>query len=135
MGSGTTIKTAVLAIAAMAVGSVAFADEAGKNEYITYCATCHGADGTGGGPLASALTTAPPDLTVIAQDNDGDFLFGDIVRVVDGRSGIMGHGANMPVWGDRFTAASDEGMASDHDVMEVRGRVLSLVMYLESIQK
>lgn len=126
---------AILAICGMTVGNSAIADDVGKQEYMTYCASCHGTAGTGDGPLASILTVRVPDLTVIARDNDGDFLFREIVEVVDGRSGIMGHGATMPVWGDRFMPASDEGMASENDMLEVRGRILSLVYYLESIQK
>ncbi len=124
---------AALAAALAVLANLAFAEDVGKHEYLTYCATCHGADGTGTGPLAASLTIPVPDLTIIASSNDGDFLFGEIVRVVDGRSGIMGHGATMPVWGDRFlvSATSQRGETAE---MVTRGRILSLVYYLESIQ-
>jgi mono/diheme cytochrome c family protein len=35
----------------------------GKEMYISYCAACHGTDGKGNGPAASALKIPPADLT------------------------------------------------------------------------
>ncbi|WP_370458558.1 hypothetical protein [Aliiroseovarius sp. PrR006] len=56
--------------------------------------------------------------------------------MVDGRSGVMAHGSDMPVWGDQFSADAGSGLERDLSaVYEVRGRILSLVYYLESIQK
>ena len=41
----------------------------------------------------------------------------------------------MPVFGAMFTASSAGGGDDYGAVIEVRGRILSLAMYLESIQK
>jgi mono/diheme cytochrome c family protein len=38
----------------------------GKDLYVQYCQTCHGADGRGDGPSAASLPTRPEDLTDIA---------------------------------------------------------------------
>lgn len=127
---------ATLAVAGMSMTGAVLADDAGKDEYMTYCATCHGAMAVGDGPMAEFMSVKMPDLTRIAEGNDGNFPVLDVVHVVDGRTGVMAHGAEMPVWGDQFSAEANGGMEGDYsDVYEVRGRILSLVYYIESIQK
>ena len=56
----------LLANAAIALTSPAWAQDldAGRNEFLSKCATCHGADGKGDGPLGSKLKTKPPNLTI-----------------------------------------------------------------------
>jgi hypothetical protein len=39
----------------------------GKQTYLEYCAVCHGPDGRGTGPAASALKDPPADLTTLAN--------------------------------------------------------------------
>ena len=56
--------------ASAAVGD-SIAHGAGPVEF--YCATCHGRDGKGNGPVAAALKVVPPDLTRLARDNGGAF--------------------------------------------------------------
>lgn len=57
-----------------------------------------------------------------------------IIHVIDGRSGVGPHGTLMPIWGERFKV--DEIVESGPYGAEVivRGRILSLAQYLESIQ-
>src|SRR4249920_1295549 len=45
----------------------------GRGLFDFYCATCHGRDGKGAGPVASALKVPPPDLTHLARGNTGVF--------------------------------------------------------------
>jgi mono/diheme cytochrome c family protein len=105
---------------------------AGRAEYLQYCASCHGAEGKGNGPLAEDLRTAPADLTHISQRRGGTFPEPLISEIIDGRRRMRGHGpGNMPVWGRRFDQEVPYGEAGD---IAVRGRVALLVEYLRSIQ-
>ena len=120
--------------AAALLAAPAMAEDLGKEEYMNACASCHGESGTGDGPLAELMTVAVPDLTTISARNDGAFPFMDIFMVVDGRTGIRGHGYPMPVWGDRFEAEAGERYGPYGAEEVVRGRILSLVYHLQSLQ-
>jgi mono/diheme cytochrome c family protein len=105
----------------------------GKQEYQSYCATCHGAAAKGNGPMAELLTRKPTDLTQLSQKNGGEFPFWRVYRIIDGREEVMSHGArNMPVWGAHFSSEASEGPDTENKVL---GRVLGLVYYLQSIQE
>ena len=113
----------------------AYADEmAGKAEYMGACASCHGESALGDGPLAGLLNINTPGLTGIAAANDGEFPFMETFMIVDGRTGVRAHGGVMPVWGDHFKSAAGDIGAYGSEVV-TRGRIASLVMYLESIQE
>ena len=102
----------------------------GADLFITYCASCHGRDGTGHGPLARALRQAPSDLTQLSNHNGGVFPNVRVQRIIDGRD-IESHGdREMPVWGDIFRADRDR-----RGVESAATRIAALVRYLESIQR
>jgi mono/diheme cytochrome c family protein len=107
--------------------------EVGGEAFQTYCASCHGMDARGAGPVAAALSRPPPDLTRIAARRGGDFPTGEIAAWIDGRLAPAAHGSReMPVWGYRFA----EGLpAAELSQDLVRGRILTLVEYLRSIQQ
>ena len=123
----------------LATAVAGFADETGRDEYMVACAVCHGESGKGNGPLAPVLNIASPDLTQLAKNNPkeaGTFPFLDVLMIVDGRSGVRAHGdTSMPVWGDRFEESAAETAGPFGTELQVRGRLLSLVYYLESIQE
>lgn len=99
--------------------------------YRTYCASCHGVDATGDGPIAEHLRVRPTDLTQISKRNEGRFPTEQIHKIVDGRQPVRGHGGgDMPVWGDAFKNAIDRT-----DDAAVQAKLAALVDYLESIQK
>ena len=101
----------------------------GVDIYRAHCASCHGMEGKGDGPVASALTTRPPDLTTIAQRNGGVFPAARIKKVIAGDEGVAAHGSReMPVWGPVFHQIQE-----DRDYGEIR--LQNLVDYLKSIQK
>lgn len=76
---------------------------AGSDLYLRYCASCHGTDAKGGGPLAGSLTTAPADLTTLAQRSGGHFDESAVMATIDGRRAVAAHGPrDMPVWGAVF---------------------------------
>ena len=114
--------------------SPAFADVSGKHEYTVACAGCHGESGMGNGPRAGLLNTSTPSLVSLAEDNDGIFPLETVLTTIDGRDGVRAHGSTMPIWGERYqnSATSQRGESAD---MVARGRILSLVYYLQSIQQ
>jgi len=125
---------AITALAIAAFSTQALAQDAGEQEYMNSCASCHGASGEGDGPLADLMTVDLPDLTQLSAQNEGEFPMLDVIMTIDGRSGIRGHGYPMPVWGDRFKVEASE--AGDYAAeIDTRGRVLSLALHLQSLQK
>ena len=105
---------------------------AGKPAFELYCATCHGRDAKGGGPASNLLTVKPADLTMISKKNDGKFPFWRVYGTIDGREDVKGHGTReMPIWGAEFRAQAGSSPVAQS---QVRGRILELVYYLESIQ-
>jgi mono/diheme cytochrome c family protein len=102
----------------------------GAPTFRTYCATCHGKEGRGDGPLAGHLRVAPPDLTQLAKQNKGEFPWELVRKVVDGRESVKGHGGpDMPVWGDAFKR-SGEGYSEE----SVKQRIEELTQFVASIQ-
>jgi len=100
----------------------------GPDLFRAYCASCHGKDGKGNGPVAATLRATVPDLTIITVSNDGNFPVARIKRIIMGEGMIASHGSReMPVWGPIFHQVEE-------DVDRGNVRVENLVTYLESIQ-
>ena len=101
----------------------------GPELFRAYCATCHGKDAKGGGPMAASLRIAPSDLTRIAARNGGTFPFLQVQKIIAGEQPLPStHGSReMPVWGPIFSEVS-----WDQDLGRVR--IYSLAKYLEAIQ-
>jgi len=101
----------------------------GKEMFIAYCASCHGADAKGNGPAASALNSKPADLTVLAAHNGGKFPASRVMSILRGEATVTAHGnRDMPVWGPVFWK-----MSQGHPA-ELQQRVANLTHYLESLQ-
>jgi mono/diheme cytochrome c family protein len=101
----------------------------GADLFRTYCASCHGVNGTGSGPLAGQLRRSPPDLTRYAVRNGGVFPVERVRRIIDGRDvGVHGD-RSMPVWGDVFKRESRAGDDT------AAARIEALVTFLRSIQE
>lgn len=101
----------------------------GPDLYRAYCAVCHGADATGGGPMAGSLKTAPPDLTLLAARNGGVFPREQVRRIISGEQAQASHGTReMPLWGPIFSQVT-------RDVDLGRVRVDNLARYLETLQR
>lgn len=102
----------------------------GRDLYGFYCASCHGRDGRGGGPVAPTLHVDPPDLTRLAARNGGVFPRLRVEAIVDGRIDppLATHGSReMPVWGPIFSGL-------DADEAANRVRIENIVLYLETLQ-
>jgi len=105
---------------------------AGREAYLRYCASCHGTEGKGNGPLAEDLRVAPADLTQISARRGGVFPQAMIAEFIDGRRRVRAHGpGNMPVWGERFDREVPTSPSGD---IMIRSRVMLLIEYLRSIQ-
>ena len=126
---------AAIAVAAMLFAPSARAEEAGKREYDFNCAACHGDTGRGDGSMTHFLNVKTPDLTALSKNNDGTFPLLRVIHIIDGREGLGPHGTMMPVWGERFTASEVEDTQPYGAEVIVRGRILSLALYLESLQQ
>jgi mono/diheme cytochrome c family protein len=101
----------------------------GPDLFKMYCASCHGRDGKGGGPVAASLKVPPPDLTVLTQRQKGVFPKFEVETIITGPAEIGPHGSDeMPVWGLIFRALD----ASD---TRAKARIKNLVTYIESIQQ
>ena len=120
--------TAALAAAAP---SPVVSVESGAALFRSYCASCHGTDAKGDGPLAANLRIAPADLTRIAMRNHGKLDAEKVRRAIDGRGPKEIHGgSDMPVWGDAFKRAGE-----GYSEAKVKERIDALVDYLASLQK
>jgi len=97
--------------------------------YRYYCATCHGMAGKGNGPAAPALKTMPPDLTVMAKNNDGKFPALKVLHILENGTDLAAHGSkDMPIWGPLFRS-----MGPDRSLGHLRQANLN--DYLKSIQE
>ena len=128
---------------AMEAGDV----DIGKAEFQSSCASCHGADAKGQGPVSSQLKTSPSDLTMLAKHNTGVFPTDAVYDTIYGSKTIPAHGSReMPVWGERFNPI----VSLPHDVdpyywqkagpqrspdVVVRARILAVIDYLNRIQQ
>jgi mono/diheme cytochrome c family protein len=103
---------------------------AGQDLFTFYCATCHGLDAKGNGPIAAALKVPPADLTQLRRRNRGGFPRERLIGFIAGGGPTLNgaHGSNeMPVWGPIF-------MALDPSDRMTTIRIENVVQYLESIQ-
>ena len=101
----------------------------GKQMYVNYCASCHGIDGKGDGPVAQSLKMPPADLTLLSKNNNGKFPDRHIFAVLQSGADIPSHGTpEMPVWGPIL----GELDKANPDMKKLR--ISNLIRYLKSIQ-
>lgn len=102
----------------------------GKQTYVEYCAACHGSDGRGMGPAASALKTPPADLSTLAKRHGGKFPYDYVADIVRFGKPVVAHGSNdMPVWGPIFAVRDNFNEAA------VRQRIKNLCKFLATLQE
>ena len=103
----------------------------GASIFRNYCATCHGLDGRGNGPVSKALKREVPDLTRLSQRNDGAFPAIHVRNtIMFGTDDLLpAHGSKeMPIWGPIF-----HEIEFDRDLGHVR--LENITKYLQSIQR
>jgi mono/diheme cytochrome c family protein len=100
----------------------------GAEMFRSYCASCHGKDGTGNGPAAIALKKPPSDLTTLSKRNEGTFPENAVYVAISGQFSVPAHGSGeMPVWGEVFSRTGTDA--------EAKLRLTNLTKYLQSIQR
>jgi mono/diheme cytochrome c family protein len=107
----------------------------GQDLYMSYCMQCHGVDAKGDGPMAEMIAINTPDLSSLAERNDGTFPTEVVARQIDGRAPMLAHGGDMPIFGPFLE--SDRNVAlrlHSGQTMMVGLPMANLVVYLESIQ-
>jgi mono/diheme cytochrome c family protein len=103
----------------------------GAAMYAEYCAVCHGATGKGDGPAAPALKTAPGNLTMLSQRNNGKFPEMQVQSMIEGKIGVTAHGTReMPVWGPLFKYLGTSGNGTSSALL----RVKNLTDYVKTLQ-
>ena len=101
----------------------------GARIFRNYCASCHGVNGRGDGPVAPALKSKVPLLTTLAQRNHGTFPTERVRGIIAGDENHAAHGSReMPIWGPVF-----HRIENDQDLGYVRLR--NVTEYLISIQQ
>ena len=99
----------------------------GKSLFHEYCAVCHGDDGKGAGPAASALKQPPGDLTWFARNNSGKFPEERFLRIINGSEAVTAHGTqDMPIWGTIFSNSGNLSLT--------QLRVHALLEFVEQMQ-
>lgn len=102
----------------------------GDEMYKNYCASCHGPEGKGNGPAASALKAAPADLTTLSKNNGGKYPAMKVSSILHGEEALPAHGSKeMPIWGNLFWT-----MSAGHQA-EVQQRIANLNKHLELLQQ
>ncbi len=106
----------------------------GQRAYLRACASCHGTDARGDGPVAPTLKVPPPDLTRLASRHGGRFPREYVVDAVTGTAPIAAHGtSDMPVW--RLTFGPTSSGAAAAAALRRRRWLDGLVDYLETVQE
>ncbi|KPP84999.1 MAG: cytochrome c553 [Rhodobacteraceae bacterium HLUCCA08] len=126
----------VMALGLALIGAPVLGEDAdeGARLYSQYCATCHGVDATGAGPMAPALVLQPPDLTGLGARNDGVFPTARVAMRIDGRDPLVAHGSPMPVYGDYFSGIDTPIKVETGQPMMTSAPVADLIAFLEGIQ-
>jgi len=104
--------------------------DSGQAMYKEYCAVCHGNDGKGNGPAASALKKAPADLSTLTSRNGGKFPSTKVYGYIQGQDAVAAHGSReMPIWGQVFQSMAGTDPTLQHQ------RLSNLTEYLKTLQK
>ncbi len=110
----------------------AFEEYSGEETFHRFCASCHGPEGHGDGPVASGIPIMVPDLTLLKRRMGDEFPEAVLRRIIDGRNAVVYHGTRyMPVWGYEFWVEEGADPEAEENVEII---ISNLIEYLESIQ-
>ena len=120
-------------LALMTLSLPALADDAVRGQviYMTHCATCHGIEATGDGPMARVLHVPPADLTALAED--GVFPMSRVLSRITGAE-MEVHGGPMPLFGMILQGESEAVPLETGAEMVVPEAVADVAAYLATLQ-
>lgn len=135
MRAGFAIGAAVAGLAALAAcapdGKVA-----GRALYDQYCASCHGAGGTGNGPAAAGLASKPADLTGISVRSGGSFPLVRVMSTIDGYTRRGDRASVMPELGAALQDGPMVRIATGGGISTpAPANLVALAEYLRTIQR
>ncbi len=107
----------------------------GSEDFVTFCAGCHGTSGQGDGPAAAGLDRKPADLTGLSARNNGVFPGTRVMAKIWGYTG--GHDGTSPMpqfgpllQGDLVPYDGGDGIATPTPV-----RLVAIAEFLKTLQK
>jgi mono/diheme cytochrome c family protein len=135
---GIFLLMAIVAALSFVSSALAADNNASKNDvrdgqkyFVRYCASCHGTNGTGDGPVAKSLNKPPANLRLLSDKYGSPLPAAKLAELIDGRDAVRAHGtADMPVWGERLYAMG-QGERGELGISEIIGKI---VAYLDTIQ-
>jgi mono/diheme cytochrome c family protein len=105
----------------------------GRDAYLQYCASCHGPNAEGDGPMAGELRARPADLTRLTERFGSPLRTRQLLDRIDGRDMARAHGsAEMPVWGRKLASNAPRTQGTE---TQTRGTLLIIIEWLATIQK
>jgi hypothetical protein len=127
---GCLVATALLTSPAHAQ---AFEEYSGEATYYRFCASCHGEQARGDGPVSAVIEITVPDLTLIRRRSGDNFPEETLRRIIDGRDAVIYHGTRyMPVWGYEFWVEEGADKEAEERVVTI---IDNLIGYIVSIQR
>ena len=125
----------ILGLSIWATGAIASDAKEGKALFMNHCATCHGIEASGHGPMAGVLVIKPSDLTMLSASNGGVFPTARVAFRIDGRDPLVSHGSPMPVYGPFFEGEDMAIKAPSGQPILTSKPIADLLAYLESLQE
>ena len=131
-----TIRAMILALAAAGAASAQDIDvEAGEILLFNSCWQWHGLDAKGLGPMAEMLAIETPDLTELSKRNAGVFPTDAVAMQIDGRSPVLAHGGEMPIFGPSLESYQNVALLMKSGQQMITCLPLAnVIVYLESLQ-
>ncbi|TCM88039.1 c-type cytochrome [Rhodovulum steppense] len=128
------IPTAALALC-LAAAPLRAEPLSGGALFRAHCATCHGLGARGDGPMASILTVAMPDLTLLAAGAGNAFPLARVIAVIDGRTELAAHGGPMPIFGFSMRGQAVALTAPTGEEIRTSAEIAAIARWLDSIQR
>lgn len=118
----------------LSIGKVGAAEtDQGRQVYIQYCASCHGKDARGSGPVSPYLKIKAPDLTLLKKKNQGIYPMAKVMSAIDGSRAVRAHGdREMPVWGEIFRK---EAESAKYTELTSLLKIKIIAEYIATIQR